>query len=96
MDGNERDTHTGADGQTVGTDETFTVGGATWKYPGDDMLPPEERINCRCTVVGGGLTNLSCMPKRSDLPDLVGCGFLRVSSASWSLMTSISPLLLSV
>jgi hypothetical protein len=45
-----RETHTEADGQIVGMDEPFTVGGAKLMYPGDPDGPAEEVINCRCSV----------------------------------------------
>lgn len=47
-----RDTHRAADGQTVGLDEEFTVGGASLRYPGDRLGPASEVINCRCIIVG--------------------------------------------
>lgn len=39
------------DGQTVGMDEFFNVGGYDLSYPGDPNGPPEEVINCRCSLV---------------------------------------------
>ena len=45
-----RETHSEADGQIVGMDEPFTVGGASLMYPGDPAGPAEEVINCRCSV----------------------------------------------
>ena len=47
---NPRLSHAEADGQTVSFDELFTVGGFDCLYPGDGDLPPEERINCYCSV----------------------------------------------
>lgn len=52
LDGNERDTHGDADGQTIKLNEMFQVGGAQLMRPGDtaglgDVTP--EIINCRCT-----------------------------------------------
>lgn len=43
-----RDTHAAANGQIVGLDSTFTVGGHAARYPGDPSLPASEVINCRC------------------------------------------------
>jgi SPP1 gp7 family putative phage head morphogenesis protein len=47
-----RDSHgtgpDGVDGDTAGLDETFKNG---LRYPCDPSGPPEEIINCRCTVV---------------------------------------------
>jgi uncharacterized protein with gpF-like domain len=46
-----RKTHQDADGQTVGMDEPFTVGGVKLMYPGDSSAgKPSETINCRCAV----------------------------------------------
>lgn len=43
-----RESHRLADGQTVGMDETFDVGGAAMAYPGDPDAPAAEVVNCRC------------------------------------------------
>lgn len=45
-----RDSHAEADGQTVGIDDTFEIGGYECDYPSDGSLPPEESINCQCSV----------------------------------------------
>lgn len=50
-DDRTRDTHIDAGGQIVAVDNTFVVGGHEAQHPGDLSLPPEERINCRCTIV---------------------------------------------
>lgn len=52
-DGNARDSHTEADGQVVGIDESFNVGGYQMDFPGDASkgAPPSEFINCRCAVL---------------------------------------------
>lgn len=42
--------YVGLDGQTVALDETFDVGGAPLQHPGDPDGPPEEVINCRCSM----------------------------------------------
>ncbi|MFP1634090.1 phage minor head protein [Zhengella sp. ZM62] len=42
--------HLAADSQSVGLNETFTVGGRQMKYPGDPAGGPEQVINCRCVV----------------------------------------------
>lgn len=55
IDGRERETHAEADGQVVGIQNYFRVGGASCAYPGDDMLPPSESINCRCTIVAANM-----------------------------------------
>lgn len=52
QDSRVRDTHAAADGQIVNMAESFLVGGYPAKYPCDPDLPPEESIQCRCTVAG--------------------------------------------
>lgn len=53
MDKRTRRTHAEANGQTVPIMEPFEVGGWLLLRPGDDSMgaPPEELVNCRCTVV---------------------------------------------
>lgn len=46
-----RDTHADADGQTVGVDDDFNIGGHKAPYPGHPSLPVSERANCQCSVV---------------------------------------------
>lgn len=43
-----RETHVKANGQKVGIDDQFTVGGALLMQPGDVNGPAKEIINCRC------------------------------------------------
>lgn len=50
MDRNTRPDHADADGQVVGSDEMFIVGGYPARYPGDISLPANEVIQCRCAV----------------------------------------------
>jgi SPP1 gp7 family putative phage head morphogenesis protein len=45
-----RPDHQTANGQIVGLDDMFQVGGASLAYPGDPSGPAEQVINCRCTV----------------------------------------------
>jgi uncharacterized protein with gpF-like domain len=45
-----RDTHVEANGQVVGIDGNFEVGGAFMAYPGDPSGPAEEVIGCRCVL----------------------------------------------
>lgn len=47
-DDRTRQDHADADGQTVGMDEPFIVGGFECQYPGDPSLPVEHVVNCRC------------------------------------------------
>lgn len=46
-----RDAHLLADGQVVGIDEKFDVGGEKLDYPGDPNGDPSNVINCRCTTI---------------------------------------------
>lgn len=46
-----RPTHADADGEISGINEGFDVGGSTLAFPGDPSGPPEETINCRCTLL---------------------------------------------
>jgi uncharacterized protein with gpF-like domain len=46
-----REEHCALDGTQAPVDETFNVGGYEARWPGDEMLPPEQRCNCQCTVV---------------------------------------------
>lgn len=50
FDNRVRKTHKKAHGQTVGMTEPFRVGQANLMFPGDPDGPPEEVINCRCTL----------------------------------------------
>lgn len=49
-DARTRPSHVEADGQIVGLQESFTVGGFPLLHPGDPSGPPEETVNCRCTI----------------------------------------------
>ena len=51
LDSDVRESHMQADGQTRPMGEPFDVGGAKLLRPGDPSGPPEETINCRCTVI---------------------------------------------
>jgi uncharacterized protein with gpF-like domain len=50
QDERTRESHAEADGQIVGMDDAFTVGSSSLMYPGDPSAPPEEVVNCRCTL----------------------------------------------
>lgn len=59
MDNRTRETHALADGQEIGIDDSFIVGGEKLKFPGDvsEGATADEIINCRCTLIyrtGGG------------------------------------------
>lgn len=49
-DGRERASHRRADGQEVPLRDYFQVGGVPMRYPGDPAAPPDEVINCRCSL----------------------------------------------
>ena len=69
IDGRERESHAQADGQIVGMDDFFRIGGESCRFPGDDALSAGERINCRCAVLGAGLSE--------DRRAILGQSFLR-------------------
>jgi len=50
-DGKVRATHTAADGQEVQAGDSFLVGSASLRFPGDPAAPAEEVVNCRCTTL---------------------------------------------
>lgn len=51
LDSRTRRTHRMADKQRVGLFEPFTVGGFPLRFPGDPTGPPQETINCRCSIL---------------------------------------------
>ncbi|MER7115433.1 phage minor head protein [Saccharomonospora azurea] len=51
LDHRVRDSHRAAHGSVAAPDETFTVGGARLRFPGDPTGPAEETFNCRCLIV---------------------------------------------
>lgn len=53
LDEATRETHADLDGEREPIDGKFNVGGYYAEAPADSSLPPEERINCRCTLVSG-------------------------------------------
>lgn len=50
-DSRTRDTHQAADGQRVALGQPFIVGGFELAFPGDPSGPPQEVIQCRCTML---------------------------------------------
>ena len=55
LDNDTREDHVEANGQVVGPGAMFVVGGEEAPYPGHWSLSAQERINCRCTILGSGL-----------------------------------------
>jgi hypothetical protein len=47
--------HMDADGQEVGLNGTFTVGGEDLLYPGDPAGSDEQTLNCRCWLTTDGI-----------------------------------------
>jgi uncharacterized protein with gpF-like domain len=45
-----RESHAEANGQIVGMNDAFDVGGEALMFPGDPEGSPENTINCRCSV----------------------------------------------
>lgn len=58
-DGNVRDAHVEANGQTVPTGQEFEVGGEKMLYPGQPVGDPANWINCRCLAAPVMLTEAS-------------------------------------
>lgn len=50
-DSRTRPTHRAAEGQRVPVGSRFTVGGFELAFPGDPTGPPQEVIQCRCTML---------------------------------------------
>jgi hypothetical protein len=50
-DSRTRLSHQEADGQRVAMGANFTVGGVSLAFPGDPDGPPQEVIQCRCTML---------------------------------------------
>ena len=51
LDSKTREAHGNADGQEVGTDKPFTVGGEELMTPGDPSGSPSNTIRCRCVAL---------------------------------------------
>lgn len=54
-----RPSHRLADGQIVGLDQPFIVGGYNLRFPGDPLGPPREVINCRCVTLYRRISQVS-------------------------------------
>jgi hypothetical protein len=50
-DSRTRPTHRAAEGQRVPVGQPFMVGGFPLRFPGDPSGPPQEVIQCRCTLL---------------------------------------------
>ncbi len=51
LDGDTREEHRAANGQTVGVREDFIIGGERAQYPGAMNLSAAQRCNCRCAAI---------------------------------------------
>jgi len=51
IDNRTRPSHRSADGQRVPVGEPFEVGGFKLEFPGDPNGPPQEIVQCRCTLL---------------------------------------------
>lgn len=57
-----RETHVALNGETIGLDEYFNVGGYKGLYPRDSILPASESVHCHCVlgpVVDAAILGLS-------------------------------------
>ena len=50
LDSATRESHVEANGQEVGINESFTVGGVSMRFPGDPRAPARETVGCRCSI----------------------------------------------
>jgi SPP1 gp7 family putative phage head morphogenesis protein len=90
-DDRTREDHAEADGQIVGLDEAFTVGGVQMMEPGDPSAPPEQTINCRCGVAfleGVGEVQTEDRedrrpPERDPVVDVFDSGFGKDVNKLW-------------
>lgn len=51
-DNDTRADHSALHETTIDVKTDFDVGGSAAPYPAHHSLPPEQRVNCRCTVIG--------------------------------------------
>lgn len=65
-DTHTRDSHRAADGQVVPLTSPFRVGGFSLMMPGDPSAPPQETVQCRCTIVGADLPALSAAATQDE------------------------------
>jgi hypothetical protein len=65
-DDRTRDAHADADGQEVGVDEAFDVGGEELMYPGDPAGSDENTLNCRCWLDVTGLAAEDGQPTEAE------------------------------
>lgn len=65
-----RRAHVGADAQTVGMNEPFTVGGQLLRWPGDTSLGAtvDNVINCRCSAVVDAQNVFAVRRRRGEMP----------------------------
>jgi len=69
-DDRTRETHLAADGQVVKVNKSFTVGGYKMDFPGDAShgAPPDEFINCRCSVLPAGDLTVAAQKPAEETP----------------------------
>lgn len=69
LDDRTRDEHRALDGQRVGVDEPFRVGGDEIMFPGDPGAPGYLVYSCRCTLVSSieGVKNLDPEYRRDNI-----------------------------
>lgn len=89
-DDRTRHTHKAADGQRVPLSSTFTVGGFNLDFPGDPSGPPQEVIQCRCTML---LVEPGEAVDMSDRQLLASAGpaFVEPNTLGWVLTASGLP-----
>jgi len=75
-----RHDHKEADGQTVPWSQPFDVGGFAMMYPHDPDGPPQEVINCRCTML---------LEVAGEPTDMGNRGYKKGLTASLTLMQAV-------
>ncbi len=71
QDGRVRQAHALADGQTVGSQGAYIVGGEPLQYPRDPAGSTENTINCRCQELYSPLDTMVTPEEISDQADLL-------------------------
>ena len=81
LDERTRTTHAELDGQVVGVNETFKVGGYSIAYPGDPHAHPAMVYNCRCTTAAKLVDYPSTNAQRYD--NIAGVPIKDMSYSQW-------------